>query len=147
MVSCMATNSDYSEKDEALESLDAIASACRTVRDQPWPMWLYPINAVLLGGIALTALLESSMWAALIVLGLAVSLAVINYRAGLQIGTPFAVPTSVGFRAFTFLAGACVIAAVLLRQTAADPVIIALAAGATASYVIASVVHYRSTHK
>ena len=52
---------------EASAGLEAVAEAQRAVRDRPWPLWLYPANALLLGGLALTGL-EPSMLASLVML-------------------------------------------------------------------------------
>lgn len=71
----METNGESSDRINAADGLDAIAAARRAVRDQPWPTWLYPTNALLLGAITLTSLLDSSMMASLLILVLGVGVA------------------------------------------------------------------------
>ena len=43
---------------QAREALASIQGVQRAVRDTPWPTWLYPTNALLLGAMALTFLLQ-----------------------------------------------------------------------------------------
>ncbi|MFS8479339.1 MAG: hypothetical protein FWJ93_10370 [Micromonosporaceae bacterium] len=132
---------------EASAGLEAVAEAQRAVRDRPWPLWLYPTNALLLGGLALTGLVESSMLASLVMLVLGVALAALNYWAGRLMGTPFAVPTSRGFRVLAALSGAFVIVSLFVRAADLEWAIIVCAAGAAISYGLGSVLHYRSTHR
>lgn len=87
------------------------------------------------------------MMASLLILVLGVGVALINYRAGRLMGTPYAVPTSKVFLGLVILAGASTATAVVLRETLSEQGIIACAAGAIISYGLGSVVHYRSTHK
>lgn len=143
----METNGESSDRISAVDGLDAIAAARRAVRDQPWPTWLYPTNALLLGAITLTSLLDSSMMASLLILVLGVGVALINYQAGRLMGTPYAVPTSKVFLGFVILAGASTATAVVLRETLSEQGIIACASGAVISYGLGSVVHYRSTRR
>src|SRR5699024_10581733 len=128
------------------EELSAVADAQRAVRDQPWPVWLYPTNALLLAGLALTGLLASSMLAAFTALILGVSLVVVNYWAGRRMGTPFAVPTSRSFRALLVVSAIFLIASLFASDANLEWAIIGCAAGAAISYGIGSIVHYRSTH-
>lgn len=142
----MATIDSSPDPREASAELDAVADVRRAVRDRPWPLWLYPTNALLLGGLALSGLLDSSMLAAFVVLTLAVALAGLNYWAGRLIGTPFAVPTSLGFRILVAAAGVFVIVSVLARTADLDWAV-ACAAGAAFSYGLGSVLHFRSTRR
>ncbi|TFV82073.1 hypothetical protein E4V99_14165 [Microbacterium sp. dk485] len=130
---------------EAAAALDAVAEAQTAVRDRPWPMWLYPINAVLLGGVALAGLVDSSAIGALLIGVLAFCLVAVNYGAGRQVGTPFAIPTSRGFRVLVTAAAAFVVGALLARLADLDWVIIACAVGAASSYAVGAVLHFRST--
>ncbi len=147
MVSSMETIGPSPDSREASAGLDAIADAQHAVRDRPWPLWLYPTNALLLGALALTGVLESSMLAALLTIALAAALALLNYVAGRQMGTPFAIPTSRGFRILTALAAALVLLSVFARLADLDSVVVACAAGATISYAAGSVLHHRSTRR
>ncbi|MGO0578261.1 hypothetical protein [Ornithinimicrobium panacihumi] len=132
---------------EAAAELDAAAHVQRAVRDRPWPTWLYPINATLLGGMALAGLLRSSILASILVVVLASALAALNYWAGRLMGTPYAIPTSMGFRVLAAASGLLVIGSLFARAAGLDWVIVACAVGAAVSYGLASVVHYRSTHR
>ncbi|XBH22679.1 hypothetical protein V5R04_05515 [Jonesiaceae bacterium BS-20] len=87
------------------------------------------------------------MIATVIVVVLGVSIARINYQAGRQMGTPYAVPTSKVFLEFVILAAISTVTAVVLRDSLSEPAIIACAVGTILSYGIGSIVHYRSTHK
>jgi hypothetical protein len=146
MVSCMETNSPAPDAGAAARALAEIDSAQRAVRDTPWPIWLYPANALLLGAMALTPLLPHYSSGAWLLTGLAI--AGVNLLAGLRIGTPWAAPTSRGFltavaASVTFLVAALIVAALTENVWP----VIALAAGTTVSYLIGSVVHYRSTRR
>ncbi|WBB65121.1 hypothetical protein [Micromonospora sp. WMMD812] len=143
----METIDPNSDPHEASAGLKAVADAQRAVRDRPWPLWLYPANALVLGGLALTGLVESSMLAAFVVLVLGVALAALNYWAGHLMGTPFAVPTSRGFRILAALSGAFVIVSLFARAADLEWAIIVCVAGAAISYSLGSVLHYRSTHR
>lgn len=147
MVASMETINPDPGPREASAGLDAAADARRAVRDRPWPLWLYPINALLLGGLALAGLLRSSMLATLVVLILGIALAALNYRAGRLIGTPFAIPTSLGFRILVAVSGAFVLVSLLARGADLEWAIIVCAVGAVISYGLGSVLHYRSTHR
>lgn len=146
MVADMETINPDPDPREAAARLDAAADARRAVQDRPWPIWLYPINALLLGGLALAGLLRSSLLAALIVLIIGIALAALNYWAGRLIGTPFAIPTSLGFRILVAASGAFVIVSLLARAADLERVVIVCAIGAVLSYGLGSVLHYRSTH-
>jgi hypothetical protein len=105
---------------------------------------LYPTNALLVGAVALTGLIGSSVVAALAAVALACLLAAVNYRAGRAIGTPYAIPTNRGFRVLAALSGVFVVVSVLAGSAGW---VLAGAAGAVVSYGVGSVLHYRSTHR
>ncbi|GIF75099.1 hypothetical protein [Asanoa siamensis] len=143
----METNGPGPSRYEAANDLAAIAHVQRAVRNRPWPIWLYPANALLLGGLALTGLIESSALAALVALALACSLAAVNYRVGRAIGTPYAIPSSRGFRVLAALSAAFVIVSVLVPADGPRWLILAGAAGAVISYTAGAAVHVRSTRR
>jgi hypothetical protein len=145
MVANMETIDPNLDPREASASLDAVADAQRAVRDRPWPLWLYPVNTLLLGGLAVTGLAHSSMLAAIAAVILGVGLVALNYGAGRLMGTPFAIPTNRGFRILVALSGAFVIASLVARAGNQGWAIIVCAAGAAISYGLGSVLHYRST--
>lgn len=130
----------------AQDALDEVDSAQRAVRDTAWPTWLYPVNAVLIGAMALTALLDDYR----LIMLLAVSFASVgvNMAVGYRTGVPRALPTSRGFLASVAVAVACILAAWLAADLTdrAWPVV-ALAASAAGSYLIGSVAHRRSTSR
>lgn len=131
---------------EAAAALAAIDRSQRAVRDTPWPVWIYPVNAVLLGAMALTPLVGTSGPSA--VVAVAFALVVANLAAGRSNGAPFALPTSRGFLVAVALSTLCVVLALVtasLTDSAAP--VVALAVGATATYAAGSVVHHRSTHR
>lgn len=132
---------------EAAAQLDAAADAARSIRDIPWPAWLYPANALLLGGLALDNLVRPSILAAILALVLAVGFVAINYWAGRRIGAPFAIPTSAGFRILAAVAAVFVLASLFTREFDTPWPTIACAVGAVTSYSIGSVLHWRSTHR
>ncbi|WP_428964798.1 PALP domain-containing protein [Micromonospora fluostatini] len=128
-----------------MADLDAVADAQRAVRDRPWPLWLYPANTLLLGVMALTPLLGVVRLGAWVVLGLAVF--GLNYWAGHRIGTPFAVPTSRGFRV-ALTATALFLATAMITGTAGSSwLVVASAVGTMISYGVGSVFHHRSTRR
>lgn len=147
MLAHMETIDSSPDPRAASSALDAVAEAQRAVRDRPWPLWLYPLNALLLGGVALAGLIRPSMVAALVVLVLGATLAAVNHWAGRRMGTPFAVPTSRGFRILAAASGAFVIASLFARDAALEWAVIACAGGAVIAYSLGSVLHYRSTHR
>ena len=129
---------------EARAALDDIDRVQRAVRDTPWPVWLYPVNGVLLAMFALTALLDS--WLAF--LGVAAVIIAVNVVTGYRMGTPWALPTDRGFLVCVALSGFCV----ALAQVVGDPSgpalpVVLLAAAATTTYSIGSILHYRSTRR
>jgi hypothetical protein len=144
MVSGMETNRpDAVAAERALAEID---SAQRAVRDTPWPVWLYPVNAVLLGAMALTTLLDEQRSWVWLVTGLAVF--GINVLAGLRIGTPWALPTSRGFLTAVAVSAGLLVAALIVSDLTdhAWPVVL-LAIATTVSYLIGSVLHHRSTRR
>ncbi|GAB2588442.1 hypothetical protein Aab01nite_43100 [Paractinoplanes abujensis] len=130
------------DANEAREALASIDVAQRAVRDTPWPTWIYPVNAVLLGGMALAALAPehrrlTTLWAvALVVIA-------VNATVGYRMGTPWTWPTSRVFLASVVAAGACVAAAFVV--TGHTALTVALAVAAAALYLAGSVAHRRST--
>lgn len=147
MVANMETIEPTPDPHEASESLDAIADAQRAIRDRPWPGWLYPANALLLGGMALAGLIDSSMIAAFVVLALGVGLVALNYGIGRLLGAPFAVPTSRAFRVLVAVSALFVIASVPARAAGLEWAVIGCAAAAVVSYGIGAVLHSRSTRR
>ncbi|QEW03227.1 hypothetical protein [Microbacterium lushaniae] len=143
----METTAAIPDPGEAAASLDAIADAQTAVRDRPWPIWLYVINALLLGGVAIAGLVDSSTIGALVVGALAVALVALNYWAGRRMGAPFAVPTSRGFLLLVAVASVFVLGSLLARLADFDWGIIACAVGATSCYSIGAVLHFRSTRR
>lgn len=132
---------------EAAAGLDAVAAARRAVQDRPWPIWLYPTNAILLGGLALAGLLHPSILAASVTLIIGIVLAALNFWAGRLMGTAFAIPTSTGFRVLVAVSGVFVVVSVFARVAGAEWGIVGCALGAVVSYGAGSLVHYRSTHR
>ncbi len=96
---------------------------------------------------ALVGLLPSSILAAILMVVLASALAAFNYWAGRPMGTPYAIPTSTGFRVLVAVSGLFVMGSLFARPVGLDWVIVACAAGAVVSYAIASFFHYRSTRR
>jgi uncharacterized membrane protein (UPF0136 family) len=130
----------------ATKALAEIEFAQRAVRDTPWPVWLYPVNAVLLGAMALTTLLDEHSLTALFAVALVVF--AVNVLAGLRMGTPWAVPTSRGFLTAGAVSAGLLVAAVLTsRETDRAWPVVLLAVGTTVSYLIGSVIHHRSTRR
>lgn len=146
MVASTETTSLPPVPHEAAAGLDAITTAQRAIRDRPWPVWLYPTNALLLAGLALTDLLESSMLAAFVAVILGPALALINYLVGRRMGTPFAIPTHRGFCLLAALSAVFLIASLFASDAQLNWAIIACAAGAAISYGLASMLHSRSRH-
>ncbi|WP_413316675.1 hypothetical protein AA0Z99_08535 [Agrococcus sp. 1P02AA] len=143
----METIEQTPDRGDAAASLAAVAAAERAVRDRPWPLWLYPANALLLGGVAIAGLIPSSMIGAIVVVALASAMAALNYGAGRRMGTPFAIPTSRGFRILVAASGAFVLLAMLARAAELPWAIIACTVGAIVAYALASVLHLRSTRR
>ncbi|MBB2902568.1 hypothetical protein FHR75_003399 [Kineococcus radiotolerans] len=129
---------------EARAALAEVQAVQRAVRDTPWPTWIYPVNALLLGALALTALVPEHRTG--LFLAASATILGVNVGAGYRMGTPWTLPTSRGFLAAVALAGACVLGALAVADhTDRTWPVVALAAAATASYLLAGVVHRRST--
>jgi len=147
MVSDMETIDSTPDPRSAAADLDAIADAKRAIRDRPWPSWLYPVNVIALGGVALSGIIDSSMIAALVTLAFAMVLAIANSAAGQLIGAPFALPTSRTFRILAAVSAVFVLASLPARLIGSDALVIASAAAAMLSYAIGAVVHAASTRR
>ena len=129
---------------KAREALANIDTAQRAVRDTPWPTWIYPVNALLLGAMTATFALGDDGFVLLLATG-AVLIAV-NVLAGYRMGTPYTVPTSRAFLASVGAAMACLFGAFVVAEltTQTWPIVV-LAIAATASYLAGGVAHRRST--
>lgn len=147
MVADMETIPSHPDRHTASAALDVVAEARRAVRDRPWPLWLYLSNAVLLAGVALTGLIETPIAFALVAGVLAMGLAALNYWAGTRMGTPFAIPTSPGFRICAITAGAFVIASLLARGAGLPWVVVLCAGGVLISYGLGAAFHRKSTRR
>lgn len=140
----MENNSPAPNPAEARAALADIDTAQRAVRDTPWPTWLYPVNALLLGAMTLTFALGDDGFVFL--LAASATLIAVNMLAGYRMGTPFALPTSRVFLASVGAAIACLFAAFVVAElTAKAWPIVVLAIAAAAVYLAGSVVHRRST--
>lgn len=130
----------------AQAALDDIERAQHAVRDTPWPTWLYPVNAALLGALALTPILGEHRSNALLALSLVVVL--VNMSAGYRLGIPWALPTSRGFLAGVAVSTACVVVSLMVGSlTDRSWPCVVLAIAAAACYLAGSVAHRRSTHR
>ena len=132
------------DPDQARAALAGIDQVQRAVRDTPWPTWLYPTNALLLGAMTLTFLLQQHRTVVFVVVALLV--AGVNLVAGYRMGTPWALPTSRLFLGAVAAAGACVLAASVLSDSTNSrwPVLV-LAIVASGLYLAGAVAHRRST--
>lgn len=129
---------------EARDALAGIRDVQRAVRDTPWPTWLYPVNAVLLGALASTSLLQEHRSSVL--LAVALTVVGVNLTAGYRMGTPWALPTSRGFLAAVAASVSCVVAALAVTDlTERTWPVVVLAIATTAIYLAGGVVHRRST--
>ncbi len=147
MIAGMETIEAQPDPRDAASGLDAVADAQRAVRSRPWPLWLYPSNALLLGALALAGIIDSSMIAALVVVALGGTFSALNYWAGRRMGTPFAIPASRAFRSLVAVSAVFVILSLFTREAGLEWATVPCAAGATLSYGLGSVVHYRSTRR
>jgi hypothetical protein len=130
---------------EARDALASIQDVQRAVRDTPWPTWLYPVNAVLLGAMALTSLLPEHR-SGVVLLAVALTVVGVNVTAGYRMGTPWALPTSPGFLAAVAASALCMVAALAVTAlTERTWPVVVLAVAATAIYLAGGVVHRRST--
>lgn len=129
---------------EAREALASIEDAQRTIRNTPWPTWIYPVNAVLVGGMALTPLLGEHRTIALF--AVALTTIVVNLAAGYRMGTPWVLPTSRAFLASVAASTLLVVAAIVVADLTgrAWPVVV-LAVAAAVTYLAGSVAHRAST--
>ncbi|GIE28742.1 hypothetical protein Ait01nite_017870 [Actinoplanes italicus] len=129
---------------EAREALADIDTAQRAVRDTPWPTWLYPVNALLLGAMTLTFALGDDGFVPL--LATSAALTAINVLAGYRMGTPFTLPTSRAFLALVGATIACLLSAFVVAElTGRTWPIVVLAVAAATFYLAGGVVHRRST--
>jgi hypothetical protein len=129
---------------EAREALESIERAQRAVRDTPWPTWIYPVNATLVAGMALTSLLPQHRSTAL--LAVALTIIGVNVTAGYRMGTPWALPTSRAFLAAVAASALCVVAAIGVADVTerAWPIVV-LAVAAAVIYLAGGVAHRTST--
>ncbi|GAA2884191.1 hypothetical protein Acy02nite_08070 [Actinoplanes cyaneus] len=140
----MENNLDVPNPAEARKALADIDTVQRAVRDTPWPTWLYPVNALLLGAMTSTFALGDDGFVPLLA-SCAVLIAV-NTLAGYRMGTPFALPTSRVFLASVGAAMACLLAAFIVAEVTTQrwPILV-LAVAAAAVYLAGGVAHRRST--
>lgn len=143
----METIASTPDPTEAAADLDSVADAQRAVRDRPWPLWLHPANAMLVGVFSLTPLLDEPA-RVIAFAATCLALLVLNFGAGHRIGTPFAIPTGAGFLAGLAVA-AFFLAGAMLVNTFDGPAwgVVVCAAGASVSYAIGAIFHYRSTRR
>ena len=140
----MENNLSVPDPAEAREALATIDTAQRAVRDTPWPTWIYPVNALLLGTMTLTIALGDDGFVPLLAAG-AVLMAV-NLLAGYRMGTPYTLPTSRTFLALAGASIACLAAAFVVAELTTQrwPIVV-LAVAAAALYLAGGVAHRRST--
>ena len=130
---------------EARDALASIQDVQRAVRDTPWPTWLYLLNAVLLGTMALTPLLQAERRTNALI-AIAVTIIGANATAGYRMGAPWVLPTSRGFLAAVGASAFCVVAALAVADvTGRTWPIVALAVAAPTIYLAGAVAHRRST--
>lgn len=144
----METNGDSDEiRDAALRDLRAAEDASDAVRDLPWPVWLYPFNALLLGGIALTPILQGGN-RSIVLLALSLVLILVNMSVGYRMGTPTAIPTSQGFRnGFTVATVAVGLSLLLASFGPPGWVFLICACVAVVSFGLGSMAHMRSVNR
>jgi hypothetical protein len=129
---------------EAREALASIEDAQRTLRNTPWPTWLYPVNAALVGGMAATPLLGDHRTTAL--LAVALTTVVVNMAAGYRMGTPWILPTSRAFLSAVAVSALLVVVAIVVADLTAHAwPVAALAVAAAVTYLAGSVAHRAST--
>ncbi|MFY2791666.1 hypothetical protein [Rhodococcus sp. MALMAid1271] len=129
---------------EARFALDDIDRVQRAVRDTPWPVWLYPVNALLIGAMALAPLLsDPARFVALV--ALAAAIVGVNTITGYRMGTPWALPTNRTFQFSVILCAVFVVASVAFTPPTWPTVLLAIAASIT--YSIGAFAHYRSTSR
>ncbi|WP_229067361.1 hypothetical protein [Actinoplanes sp. DH11] len=140
----MENNAQVPNAAEAREALADIDTAQRAVRDTPWPTWIYPVNALLLGAMTLTFALGDDGFVPL--LATSAVLIAVNLLAGYRMGTPYTLPTSRAFLASVGAAIACLFTAFVVAELTAQrwPIVV-LAIAAAAFYLAGGVAHRRST--
>ncbi|MEU4693450.1 hypothetical protein [Actinoplanes sp. NPDC023714] len=140
----MENNTQVPNPAEAREALASIDTAQRAVRDTPWPTWIYPVNALLLGAMTLSFAFGEDGFVYLLAAG-AVLMAV-NVLAGYRMGTPYTLPTSRLFLGLAGAAMACLLGAFVVAEVTAQtwPIVV-LAVAAAALYLAGGVAHRRST--
>lgn len=144
MVSIMENKRPASDPSRAAELLAALDDDQRAVRDTPWPLWIYPVNCLLLTALGLTFLLpERHLWVTLLVAGAVIGA---NLLAGRANGAPFALPTSRAFLGLVALS-ALLLAGAMLAGSDHDSTVgnVAFSVAAGLVYAVASWVHHRST--
>lgn len=132
------------DAEQAAAALADIDRDQRAVRDTPWPLWLYPVNSILLTALGLSFLLpESGMWVTLLV---AFGIIGANLLAGRANGVPFALPTSRAFLGLVALSGALLLGAhAAVREIEGPGLAVVLSVAAGATYAVGCWVHRRST--
>jgi hypothetical protein len=140
----MENNMPVPNPAEAREALASIDTAQRAVRNTPWPTWIYPVNALLLGAMTLTFAFGEDGFVYLLAAGAA--LMAVNVLAGYRMGTPYTLPTSRVFLALVGASTACLFAAFAVSELTAQawPIVV-LAVAAAAFYLAGGVAHRRST--
>ncbi len=150
MVSGMESNRGDAGRESARNDLEAVEQVQRAVRDTPWPAWLYPVNALLLGLIALALLLDG--WARLaVVVVLGITTAAVNAAVGRRIGAPWVVPTSRAFQIGLGVSVCGLVAAFLVADLGGSwgrPwMVVVLAVVVTAGYLLGAVPRMRSARR
>jgi len=140
----MENNTHAPNPAEAREALADVDTAQRAVRNTPWPTWIYPVNALLLGAMALTFALGDDGFVFL--LAASAMLMAVNVLAGYRMGTPYTLPTSRVFLTLVGASMACLLAAFVVAELTAQawPIVV-LAVAAAAFYLAGGVAHRRST--
>lgn len=134
----------------ARAALDDIDTAARSVRDMPWPTWIYFFNAALFAAMCLTRLLGERSFTYFAAAALAIC--AVNVWAARRMGIRSAMPSSTGFLVSVIVVGACLFASMFIPAGYPDAesyrwIVVALAFAAAASYLLGSLMHYRSTHR
>jgi hypothetical protein len=140
----MENNRHVPDPAEAREALADIDTVQRAVRDTPWPTWIYPVNALLLGALTLTFALGDDGFVFL--LAASAVIITVNMLAGYRMGTPFTLPTSRVFLASLAATTACMLAAFIVADLTTQlwPIVV-LAIAAATFYLVGGVAHRRST--
>lgn len=143
MVSAMENNDPITDPDEARASLADIDGAEHAVRDVPWPIWLYLVNAALLAMLTVAVSLDDRRTAA--ITAIALTMIAANYLAARALNIPWAIPSS---RVFIGALSVCIVVAVgaLMLADVVDTLwpFIALAAGNAVIYLIGCFHHHRT---